>query len=150
GDQRIPIREIRMARRLPHGSFVVQTRGVSLTGDVVSKELDVNTAIGPFRVATEDIRTLHASCGGKNLVDESTTALWWFAETDGGTCRDRVKSRPFALQDFARSEDASGSAYILRGKFNAVASVPCDEDLDLLEDEFTIEIRFRLPRQITR
>jgi hypothetical protein len=150
GDQRIPIREIRVARRLPHGSFVIQTRGVSLTGDVVSKEIDVSTAIGPFRVATEDIRSLHASCGGKNLVDESTTALWWFAETDGGTCRDRVKGRPFALQDFARSEDAAGAACILRGKFNGVLSAECDEDLDIMDEEYTLEVRFRLAPQIAR
>jgi hypothetical protein len=150
GDQRIPIRDIRMARRLPHGSFVIQARGVSFTGDVVSKEIDVTTAIGPFRVATEDIRCLHASCGGRSLVDDSTTAMWWFPETDGATCRDRVKGRAFALKDFERSEDASGSAFILRGKVNGLASVECDEDLDAMDEDYTIEIRFRMAAQVAR
>ena len=147
GDQTVPVRDIRVARRLPAGSITLQARGLCMTGDLVSKELELHTSIGPVKISSDEIRALSAVNGSRGLLDESTTALWWFGEGENGICRDLVKGRPFGIGEFDVAEDASGIRGLVRRKPNAIASVPSDEDLEILEEDYTLELRFRLPSQ---
>src|SRR5476651_576345 len=75
GDQTVPVRDIRVARRLPAGSITLQARGLCMTGDLVSKELELHTSIGPVKISSDEIRALSAVNGSRALLDESTTAL---------------------------------------------------------------------------
>ncbi len=147
GDQTIPLRDIRIARRLPSGSLTLQARGLSITGDLVSKEVELHTSIGPLKISSDEIRALSALNGSRGLLDEATTALWWFGDGENGTCRDLVKGRPFAIGEFDVTEDAAGIRGLVRRKPNSIASVPSDDDLELLEEDYTLELRFRMPAQ---
>jgi hypothetical protein len=147
GEQKIPVRQVRLAKRLPTGSFVVHARGLSITGELAAKEIELNTCIGPVRVATDDLRMISVPNGPGYFQDDSAAALWWFGDSADGTCRDLVRGRPFALQDFERVEDLAGFPAVVGKVQTALATVPSDADLDFGDQDYTMEIRFRVFRQ---
>lgn len=147
GEQKIPIRQIRMARRLPTGSVVVHTRGLSVTGELAQKEIELNTCIGPMKVATNDLRMISVSNGPTSFSDEGAVAAWWFGDSVDGVCRDLVKGRACELQDFERFEDPAGVPGITSRTPSAIATISGDAELDLADPDYTLEIRFRVVRQ---
>src|SRR5262249_14529742 len=144
GDQKIPLRQIGLARKQPNGSFKIQARGLNATGDLVARNLELNTALGPLRVDTEDLRTISVANGTLKLVDEGTAALWWFPDTAQSTCRDSVKGRAFTLPDYELVSDPAGGLVLAAKKAAALGSVPCDDDIDFTEQDYTLEVRFKL------
>lgn len=147
GDQKVPIREIRTARRLPSGTFTIQANGLSITGELGSRELTLNTSLGPQTVSTDDLRMISLPNGLRSLQDDAAVALWWFAETADGRCRDLVKNRVLTLQSYERAEDASGAAHLVARGPAPLGIVASDADLDLGDEDCSVEVRFKVPAQ---
>src|ERR1043165_3515828 len=146
GGQKIPLRDIRMARRLPEGTMTVIARGVNAVGDVRAKEIELTTSLGTLRISTDEIRTISRAVGARDLVDEGTVALWWFSDVDGDVCKDLVKGRPFQLHDYESASDAAGQRFVARKKSLAFARAATDDDLELdATKDYTLEIRFKSP-----
>jgi len=141
GEQRIPLKDVRSAKRGDGAQFVVKAERVSTTGEVRQKELEFTTALGRLKIPTAHLRSIVRASSNWSMIDAGTVAFWSFGEGLDSPPVDLVSGRPMKLHEMELRTDGDGLVSLARKTENAHAEAGGAEEQEYPTGDFTIEAR---------
>lgn len=145
GNQRIPLRDIEVMRRLGGLEFLVRTASLTVTGDLKEQPIDLLTPLGPLKIPPGDLKAVTSGMGIGGLIDSGTVALWSFSESLSNPSKDFVNQHSLEFHEMEVTKGDEGRTVAVSKSDIAYADSPAVPDLDFVGSDFTLEARFKTP-----